>query len=122
MPQMNLRWGAVEMEILDSDLDKLADPRTGQEQRLDHQPVTAARSVGSLDQALDLEAIQAIHAAPPCRGRRQVKLTPHVLDDVLGLVIAEPMLAPQARRVADDRGEAAGGLRFGCMTTHSGSI
>src|SRR5918912_2649276 len=122
MPQMYLWWVAVEVQILDADLDKLADPRTGQEQRLDHQPVPTARSVGGLDQALDFEAIEAIHTAPPSRGRRQVKLTPHVLDDVLGLVIAEPMLAPQARRVPDDRGEAAGGVRLCCMTTHSGSI
>ena len=122
MPQMHLWWVAVEVQILDADLDELADPRTGQEQRLDHQPLPAARSVGGLDQALDFEAIEAIHTAPAPSGRRQVELTPHVLDDVLGLVIAEPMLAPQARRVADDRGEAAIRLRLCCLTTHSGSI
>jgi len=26
------------MQILDADLDKLADPRTGEKQRFDHQP------------------------------------------------------------------------------------
>jgi len=41
MDKTNLGRVAVEMQILDSDLDKLADSRTGQEQRLDHQPVTA---------------------------------------------------------------------------------
>jgi hypothetical protein len=68
---MHLWWVAVEVEILDADLHKLADPRTGQEQRLDHQPVTAARSVGGLDQALDFDAIEAIHTAPrPVGGAR----------------------------------------------------
>jgi hypothetical protein len=53
-------WRVVKVEILGSDLDKLADPRIGQEQRFDHQPMTAAHSVGRLDQALDFEAIEPV--------------------------------------------------------------
>jgi len=59
---------AVEMQILDADLDKLADPRTGEKQRLDHQPLTAVGSVGSLDQALDFQTIEAIDAPTACCG------------------------------------------------------
>lgn len=56
--QVNLRRVAVEMEILDSDLDEFADPCTGQEQRFDHESVRAAIPVGRLDQPIDLEAIK----------------------------------------------------------------
>ena len=113
---------AVEMQILDADLDKLADPRTGEKQRLDHQPLSAVGSVGSLDQALDFETIEAIDAASACCGWCEGKLAAHVLDDILGLVIAEPVPAPQARRVANDRAQASVGLRLRRMTTPFGLI
>jgi len=41
MDKTNLGRVAVEMQILDADLDELADPRTGEKKRLDHQPLTA---------------------------------------------------------------------------------
>jgi hypothetical protein len=50
-----------------------------------------------------LQRIAATELAEFCSG---IQLTPDVLDDILGRVIAELMLAPQARRVADDRSEA----------------
>jgi two-component system, chemotaxis family, chemotaxis protein CheY len=65
----NLGWVAVEVQILDAYLDKLADPRTREKQRFDHRPLTAAGSVGSLDQALDFEAIETIDGACPTLGR-----------------------------------------------------
>src|SRR5712691_5795058 len=66
MDKTNLGRVAVEMQILDADLDKLADPRTGEKQRLDHQPLTAVGSVGRLDHALDFETIEAIDASTAC--------------------------------------------------------
>src|SRR5258708_13951283 len=107
MDKTNLGRVGVEMQILDGDLDKLADPRNGEKQRLDHQPLTAVGSVGSLDQALDFETIEAIDAPTACCGWCEGKFTAHVLDDILGLVIAEPVLAPQAPRVANDRAQAS---------------
>jgi hypothetical protein len=92
--EVNLRRVAVEMEILDTHLDKLAHPRTGQEQRFDHQPMPAATAVRSLDQALDFEAIKTVDTAPASPGCCEIEVAAHVLDDVLGLVIAEPVLAP----------------------------
>jgi hypothetical protein len=94
MDKTNLGRVAVEMQILDTHLHKLADPRTGEKQRLDHQPLTAVGSVRSLDQALDFETIEAIDAPTACCGWCEGKLAAHVLDDVLGLVIAEVMPPP----------------------------
>ena len=110
------------MQILDADLDKLADPRPGEKQRFDHQSLPAVRSIGRLDQALDFDAIEAVDTAAASRGRGKGKLAPHLLDDVLGLIIAESMLAPQACCGADDRGEATLGWRLRLMTTHSASL
>jgi len=84
--------------------------------------VAAARLIGGLGQAFDFEAIQTIDAAPTSSGRCQGKLAADVLDDVLGLVIAEAVLTPQPRRVTDDRGKAGVGLRVRRMTAHSGPI
>ncbi len=122
MDKTNLGRVAVEMQILDAYLDKLADPRTGEKQRFDHQPTTAACSVGSLDQELDFDTIETIDAAPASCGWCEGKLAAHVLDDVLGLVIAEVMPTPQPRRLANDRGEASLGLRLRRMTAPFGSI
>jgi hypothetical protein len=122
MDKTNLGRVAVEMQILDADLDELADPSTGEKQRLDHQPLTAVGSVGSLDRALDFETIEAIDAPTACCGWCDGKFAAHVLDDVLRLVIAKPMLAPQARRVANVRGQADFRMRLRWMTTHFGPI
>jgi len=54
----------------------------------------AATSVGSLDQALDFEAIETVDTASASPGCCAIKVAAHVLDDVLGLVIAEPVPAP----------------------------
>ena len=110
------------MQILDAHLDKLADPRTGEKQRFDHQPTPAACAVGSLDQALDFDTIETIDAAPASGGWCEDKLAAHVLEDVLGLVIAEVMPAPQPRRLANDRGEAGLKLRLRRMTAPFTSI
>jgi hypothetical protein len=122
MDKTNLGRVAVEMQILDADLDKLADPRAGEKQRLDHQPLTTMGSVSRLDQALDFETIEAIDASTACGGWCEGKLTAYVLDDVRGLVIAEPVPAPQTRRVANDRAQASVGLRLRRMTTPFGLI
>jgi hypothetical protein len=68
MDEVDLGRVAVEMEILDFDLDKFAHPRAAQKQHPDHQTVPAASAVGRLDQVLDLESIETVDAAAASPG------------------------------------------------------
>ena len=49
-------------------------------------------------------------------GARQAEPAAHLLDDVLGLVIAEVVLAPEPGGLADHLGEVAAGRRLRCLT------
>jgi hypothetical protein len=69
---MDLGRVAVEMQVLDLDMDELIDADPGLEQRLDHQSVLAACLVAALDEALDLGFLQPLHRAP-ARARRLLR-------------------------------------------------
>ena len=114
--QMDLGRIAVQVQILDPDVDELADPRPGQEQGLDQEPAATAVAVGVIDEPLHLGPVQAFHRAGPGRRRGQADPAAHLLDHVLGLVIAEVVLAPETRGLADHLGEVRSGWRFWFLT------
>jgi len=97
------------MQVLDPDVDELADPRAGEEQRLDQEPPAAAVAVGVIDEPLHLGPVQAFDRAGSFRRRGQSDPAAYLLDDVLGLVIAEVVLAPEPRGLADHDGEVCAG-------------
>ena len=102
---MNLRRVGVQVEVFNSDVDKLAHPRRRSATRLILEP-RRTRAIDGLDQTLNFGSIQTIDAAPAPGGRHERKLASDVLDNVLGLAVAELVLTPQPRSLADDRGGA----------------
>src|SRR5579875_2419691 len=81
-----------------------------------------AGAVDRLAQAWEVAAVEMVHRAPASWGWCESELTPDVLDDGVGLVIAAPVLAPEACGLADDRGPAALGLRLRYTTAHCGPV
>jgi hypothetical protein len=72
---------------------KFTHPCTGLEQRLDQEPVFALAALGGLNQAFDFTLVQSGHGSGVRRFEREV--APHPLDNILRLIIAEMMLAPE---------------------------
>src|SRR5512135_2681597 len=111
---MDLGRVAVQVQVLDPDVDELTDPRPGEEEGLDQEPASAAVAIGVIDEPLHLGPVQASDRAGSVRRRGQADPAAHLLDDVLGLVIAEVVLAPKPSGLADHLSEvrAGGRLRF----------
>src|SRR5438132_11315950 len=96
MNDMNLWWVTIQKQILDPDVHEFVHPGTGLEQRLDHQPVFAPAAVGGLNQALDFALLQAGDRSVARMWGLQRQAAANLLHDVLGLIVTEMMLAPEA--------------------------
>ncbi len=96
MGDVDLRWIAIQKQILYANVHEFIHPCTGLEQRLNHQTVFALAAVGSLNQAFDFALLQPGYRSvlPARRLKRQP--APDPFHDVFGLVVAEMMLAPEA--------------------------
>ena len=102
MDDVNLRRITIQQQILDPDVYEFGRSGAGLEQGLDHQPVFAPASVGGLNQALDFAWLQAGDRAVAGMWRLQRQAAAHLLHNVLGLIVTEVMLAPEAQGVPDD--------------------
>jgi hypothetical protein len=100
---VNLRWIAVQEQILDPDVYEFTYPCAGLEQGLDHEAVFALVAIGNLNQVLDLTLVQAGHGSFPGVRRLKPQPTPDPLDHVPRLIIAEMMLAPEAESLLNDK-------------------
>jgi len=74
---------------------KFTHPCTGLEQRLDQEPVFALAALGGLNQAFDFTLVRSGHGSLPDVRRFERQPAPHPLDNILRLIIAEMMLAPE---------------------------
>jgi hypothetical protein len=114
MGDVDLRWIAIQKQILYANVHEFIHPCTGLEQRLDHQAVFALAAVGGLDQAFDFALLQpGYRSVPPVR-RLERQPAPDPLHDVFGLVVAKMMFAPEAEGLLDDLVE---GMRDRFLTT-----
>jgi hypothetical protein len=102
----------VQIQVLDPDVDELAEPRPREEQRLDQQPVLAVIAVGAGDEALHFGPVERLDRTGARGWRRQPEPAAYPLDDVLGLVIVEVVLAPEPGGLANDLSEVATGSRL----------
>src|SRR5512135_2300879 len=113
---MDLGRVAVQVQVLDPDVDELTDPRPGEEEGLDQEPASAAVAIGVIDEPLHLGPVQAFDRAGSVRRRGQADPAAHLLDDVLGLVVAEVVLAPEPRGLADYPSKVRAGWRDRFLT------
>src|SRR5512135_1527682 len=116
---MDLGRVAVQVQVLDPDVDELTDPRPGEEEGLDQEPASAAVAIGVIDEPLHLGPVQAFDRAGSVRRRGQADPAAHLLDDVLGLVVAEVVLAPEPRGLADCPSKVRAGWRDWFLTAPS---
>ena len=120
--EIDLGRVSIEMQVLDPDVHELIDTRPAEEQRLHHEPVCTVRLIGVLDEPLHLAFVQPGDRAAARAQRPQPQPTPHLLHDVLGLVISQVILAPEPRCFLHDIGQSLIEVRVRVLTTHFASF
>jgi len=119
---VNLRRVAFKVDIFDTDVNELFDPRPGEEERLNHQSVFTLCLVAALDKPFDFRHVEPLDAALAGARRIKVQLATHLFDDVLALVVVQMSFAPQSHRLCDHIGESLLRMRFCQMTTHFAAL
>jgi hypothetical protein len=78
MGDVHVRWIAIPKQSLDTDVHEFIHPRTGLEERLDHQPACALAAVRGLNQTFDFPVLQpGDRLVPHARGlERQPAMDP----------------------------------------------
>jgi hypothetical protein len=102
MSDVDLRRIVIQEQIFDTNVNELAHTHAGQKKCLDEEPFLAAILIGVVDQPLDLASLQTLNGTSPPGWSPDMQLMPNLLDDVLGLIVGEVMLAPHPRGLAND--------------------
>jgi hypothetical protein len=119
---MDLRGLTVEVDIFDPEMNKLIHACACIEECFDHQAILAVSLITAADQPLDLGPVEALDTAAACAGRVEVEPAAHLFHHVLGLVVAQMGLAPQADGLDDHLSKVRMRLRDRRMTAHLGRV
>src|SRR4051795_11214305 len=98
MAEKDLGWVAIQMQVLDSNMNKFIHPRPAQEKSLNHEAILAVRPVSVADQPFHFRFVKTVYRSPASPWRLQFETPACLLHHVLGLVIRQMVLPPKLGR------------------------